>query len=49
MAAIHQWFYSSLFNPAGPQSDGPTALDDDSFEIEAIFKIKKRGTHAKVR
>ena len=48
MAAVHQWFYTSLLKPAGPQPSGPPAQEDDSYEVEAILQINKRGTHAKV-
>ena len=44
MAAVHPWFYSSLFKPSGPP-----ALEDDSCEVEAILQINKRGRQAKVK
>ena len=49
IAAVHPWFYTSLFKPAGPQPAGPPALEDDSYKVEAILQINKHGTHAKVK
>ena len=49
MAAIHPWFHTNLLKPAGPQPAGPPALEDDSYKVEAILQINKRGTHAKVK
>ena len=49
MVAIHPWFYTSLFEPAGLQPAGLPVLEEDSYEDEGILQIKKRGTHAKVK
>ena len=49
MAAVHPWFHTSLLKPSGPQPAGPPALADDSYKVEAILQINKRGTHAKVK
>ena len=49
MAAVHPWFHTSLLKPAGPQPAGPPVLEDDSYEVEAILQINKRGTYAKVK
>ena len=54
MAAIHPWFYTNLFKPAGPQPAGPQpsrppALEDDSFEVKTILQINKHGIYAKVK
>ena len=49
MAAVHPWFHVSFLKPAGPQPAGPSALEDDSYEVEAIFQINKRGTRTKVK
>ena len=49
MVAIHPWFYTSLFEPDGLQPAGLPVLEEDSYEYEGIFQIKKRGTHAKVK
>ena len=49
MAAFHPLFYTSLFKPAGPQPTGIPALEDNSYEIEAIFQIENRVTQAKVK
>ena len=48
MAAVHPWFHPILLKPAGPQPAGPLALEDDSYEAEAILQISKRGKHAKM-
>ena len=48
-AAVHPWFHTNLLKLAGPQPAGPPALEDDSYEVEAILQINKRGTHAKVK
>ena len=47
MAAVHPLLHTSLFKPAGPQPAGPPALEDNSYEVEAILQINKRGKHAK--
>ena len=49
MATDHPWFYTSLFKPAGPQTAGPPTLGDDSYKVETILQINKRGKHAKVK
>ena len=49
MATVYPWFHISLLKPAGPQPFGPPALEDDSYEVETILQINKRGTHAKVK
>ena len=49
MAAVYPWFHTSLLKPALPQPFGPPALEDNSYEVEAILQIKKHGTHAKVK
>ena len=43
MADVHPWFDTSLLKSAGPQPAGPLALEDDSYEVETILQIKKRG------
>ena len=48
MAAIYPWFHISLIKPTGPQNDDPHALEDNSYKIDAILQINKRGTLAKV-
>ena len=37
MTAVHPWFYTSLFKPAGLQPAKPPALADDSYKVETIF------------
>ena len=49
MPAVHPWFHTSLLKPAGSQTSGPPTLEDDSYKVEAILQINKRGTHAKVK
>ena len=49
MAAVHNWFYPSLLKLAGPQPAGPTALEDDSYEVKAIFQLNKLWKHTKVK
>ena len=49
IAAVHPWFHTSLIKPAWPQPAGPPALEDDSYEVEAILRINKRVTHAIVK
>ena len=49
MAAIQPWFHTSLLNPTGPQPIGTPALEDDSYEVEAILQINKHGTCTKVK
>ena len=49
IAAVHLWFHTSIFKPAEPQPIGLLALQADSYEVEAIIQIKKRGTHSKVK
>ena len=49
MTAVQLWFHTSLFKPAGPKLAGPTALADDSHKVEAILKINKCETYAKVK
>ena len=49
MASVHPWFHTSLLKPAGPQPAGPPALADDSYKVEDILQINKRGTHAKMK
>ena len=46
---VHPWFYNSLFTPAGPQPTWRPELEDESYEVEAILKIDKCETHAKVK
>ena len=41
MATVHPWFHTSLLKPAGPQPIEPPALEDESYEVEAIFLINK--------
>ena len=48
IAAIYPWFYTSLLKLCGPQPAWLPMLKDDSYEVEAIFQINKRGTNAKV-
>ena len=49
MAVVHPWFHTNLLKPARPQPAGPSTLEDDSYEVKAIFQINKHGTHAKVK
>ena len=49
MDAVHPWFCSSTFNLVGPYPAVQPALEDDSYEFEAILQIKQRETHAKVK
>ena len=49
MAAAYPWFYTSLLKPSGPHFAGLPALEDDSYEVEAIILIKTHGTHSKVK
>ena len=49
MAAVHSWFYTDLFKPAGLKPFGPPALEDDYYKVEAILQINKHGTHSKVK
>ena len=49
IAAVHPWFHTSLPKPAGPQPAGLPALVNDSYEVESILKIYKRGKYDKVK
>ena len=49
MASIYPWFYTSILKPAGPQSAGPLALEDDSYKVKAILQTNKHETHAKIK
>ena len=49
MATVHLLFNTSLPNPDGPQPAGPPVLEDNSYKVEAILKIYKHGTHAKMK
>ena len=49
MATVHPWFHTSLLKPAGSQPTGPPAVEEDYYEVEAIIKLNKRGTHAKIK
>ena len=46
VAAVHPWFYTSIPTLARSRSAGPSALEDECYELEAILQINKRGTHA---
>ena len=48
MAAVYPWFHTSLLKPAGPRPIEPLALENDSYEVEALFQVNKRRTHDKV-
>ena len=49
MAVVYPWFHSSLFKPARLQPAESPALEDISYKIEAILRINKRITCAKVK
>ena len=49
ITAVHPWFYISLLKPAGPQTAGPLALVDHSYEVEALLQINKCGIQTKVK
>ena len=49
MAAVHQWFHTSLFKSAGSQPAWPPVLENDSYEVKAILQIKKHKTHANIK
>ena len=49
MVSVHPWFYTSLLKPVRPQPAGPPALEDNYYEVKALFQICTRGTHTKVK
>ena len=49
MATVHSWFHTNLFKPTGLQPAGPPVLEDNSYKVETILQINKRGKHAKVK
>ena len=49
MVAVYPWFHTSLYKPAGPHSIGPSMLEDDSYEVEAILQVNKHEKKAIVR
>ena len=49
IAAVQPWFRNNFPKQGGPEPAGSPALKYDSYEVEAILQINKRGTHAKVK